>query len=98
MLRNNQASAVHIISVFMEDAPYICTICPYFILRPREHSNQTSSASTENKAQLIPSVFLLFPFLYATYRKNIFFLSIPYKYFFLDSFVVFICINSERLF
>lgn len=97
MLRNNQASAVHIISELMEDAPYICTICSYFILRPREHSNQTSCASTENKAQLIPSVSLLFPFLYATYRKNIF-LSIPYKYLFLDYSMVFICINSERLF
>lgn len=72
MLRNNQASAVHIISVVMEEAPYICTICSYSILRPREHSNQTSSASTENKAQLIPSVSLLFPFLNAIYRKNIF--------------------------
>lgn len=29
MLRNNQASAVHIISVLMEDAPYICTICSF---------------------------------------------------------------------
>lgn len=54
IIRNNKLSDVHI-SVLLEDASYICTVYPDSILRPREHSKQTSD-STKDKAQIIPPV------------------------------------------
>lgn len=75
VIRSNKLSGVHI-SVLLEDASYICTVCTDSMLRAREHS---TIRKYEDKAQLIPCSFLQLPLSMPPTGENES-LSILYRY------------------